>query len=79
MMPPYTYVAGRLAEERAKDILREGEHARLMSMARPIRRGQIDRLLARVGQMLVWSGEQLRARCGPVQASLGESTLRTSR
>ncbi len=79
MIPPYTYVAGRLAEERTQDILREGEHARLMRMARPIRRGQIDRLLARVGQVLVWSGEQLRARCEPVQASLGESTMRVSR
>lgn len=79
MIPPYTYAAGRLAEERTRDVLREGEHARLMRMARPIRRGHMDRLLARVGRVLVWSGEQLRARCEPVQASLGESTMRVSR
>ena len=79
MIPPYTYAAGRLAEERSRDVLREGEHARLMRTARPIRLGQIDRMLARVGRVLVWTGEQLRARCEPVQASPGQSTMRVSR
>ena len=62
MLPPYTYAAGRLAEERAKDAMREGEHARLLRMARPVKRGPMDRLMAKLGGLLITQGEQLRAR-----------------
>jgi hypothetical protein len=79
MLPPYTYAAGRLAEEQAKDFLREGEHARLMRMARPVRRGPICKLLASVGRLLVRSGERLRERYEPARVRLRDSALYANR
>jgi hypothetical protein len=77
MIPPYTYAAGRLAEERARDTMRDGEHARLMRMARPARAGPMDRLLARVGRLLVSVGQQLQARPASQQPDLSRSPLPT--
>jgi hypothetical protein len=59
--PPYTYAAGRLAEERMREPRRDGEHARLMRMAKPARAGPLDRLLAGVGGLLVSVGKELQA------------------
>jgi len=79
MILPYTYMAGRLAEERMRDAMREGEHARLMRMARPVRFGPMDWFLASIGGLLVSVGEKLRARYAPVRTGLGDSALRASR
>jgi hypothetical protein len=75
--PPYTYAAGRLAEERAREPMRDGEHARLMRLAKPARAGPMDRLLACVGRLLVSAGHQLQARPTPQQPDLSRSPLPT--
>jgi hypothetical protein len=75
MMLPYTYVKGRMAEERMKDAMREGDHARLVRMTRPIRRGPVSRLLGSGGGLLVSSGKKLQARV-PRQSSLVWGTRR---
>jgi len=75
MLPPYTYAAGRLAEERAQDVMREGEHARLVRAARLVKPGPMDRFLARLGNMLVTNGERLRARCTPNTTNMADSPL----
>lgn len=73
--PPYTYAAGRLAEERNRDTMRHGEHVRLIRMARPVKYDAIDRLLARVGNVLVSSGEKLQARCPAIGRRLRERAI----
>jgi hypothetical protein len=67
MILPHTYAAGRLAEVRMRDGMREGEHARLMPMARPARFGPVEPILASVGGLLVSAGQQLQARPAPHQ------------
>lgn len=79
MIPPYTYAAGRLAEERMADVMRDGEHARLMHMARPAKLGWRDRLLAALGDRLAALGETLEARHAPPRTDLRDSVLRGSR
>jgi hypothetical protein len=63
MMPPYTYAAGRTAEERREDAIRRNEQARLMHTASPVRRGATHRLMARSGRPsgLTGAGGQTRA------------------
>lgn len=63
MIPPYTYAAARLAEERTKDTLRQGELAHLLRHAKPARFGPMDRLAARLGGLLTAAGGRLRERC----------------
>lgn len=75
MMPPYAYAAGRLAEERMAEPMRDGEHARLMRMARPVKRGPGHGLWARVGGLLASAGEQPQVLDVPVSRHLRESTL----
>jgi len=75
MIPPYTYVAGRLAEERRKDVMREGEHARLMRRARPVRRRAANRFIVSVGDLLVSTGEQLRRRHAPRPTKIADTAL----
>jgi hypothetical protein len=61
--PPYTYAAGRWAEERKQEeIIREGRQAGLTRTAKPVRLGSTNGLLASVGALLVSIGEKLRAR-----------------
>lgn len=79
MLPPYTYAKGRLAEERRQDVLREGEHARLMRRARPVRRRPIDHVLTSIGEALVTAGQTLQARHEPVRRELKSPALRTQR
>jgi hypothetical protein len=75
MMPPYAYVKGWMAEERMKDAMREGDHARLMRMARPVRRGPVSRLMGSAGGLLVSSRKNLQARV-PRRSSLVWGTRR---
>lgn len=78
MMLPYTYVAGRLAEERMRDNMREGEHARLMRMARPVGPGLLDQALASIGGLLLSAGERLQERYALAETGLtGSPSLAT--
>lgn len=43
MIPPYTYAAGRMADERRRDAIRRDKHARLMHEARLVRPRSKDR------------------------------------
>jgi hypothetical protein len=78
MIPPYTYVAARQAEERMNDTMRDGEHARLMRRATPVRCGPMNRILARIGDLLVSGGQKLQARHRPARAGLNDKALRVS-
>lgn len=62
-----------------KDTMRDGEHARLMRRATPVRCGPADRLLIRIGDMLVAGGQTLRARHRPTHTSLEDRALRAGR
>ena len=79
MIPPYTYAAARLAEERMKDTMRHGEHARLIRMGKPARCGPADRALARIGDLLVAGGRMLQERYRPSPTRLKDPALRLSR
>jgi hypothetical protein len=70
MIPPYTYAAGRRAEERQSDTMRDGEHARVMRMAKPVRRGRTDTIAARVGSLLASVRRKLEAGPAPRQPDL---------
>ncbi len=63
MIPPYTYAAARMAENRTNDTLRHGELARLISRAKPIRPAMGGRLLARVDRLLAVVTDPLRESC----------------
>lgn len=75
MKLPYTCAAGQLAEELMQDGMREGKHARLMRMARSVRIGPMDRILAGVGGPLVSAGNKLQARPAPHRRDLTGSPL----
>jgi hypothetical protein len=68
----------RLAQERRKDLLREAEHYRLITLAQsntPKRKRSIERWLASLGTRLcVWGG-QLQKRFGETEAENTASTL----
>ncbi|MBN1815088.1 MAG: hypothetical protein JXA14_24860 [Anaerolineae bacterium] len=51
----------RVAKERQRERLEEARHARLLREARSARYGLVDRLLMRVGDLLVSAGEKLQA------------------
>jgi hypothetical protein len=63
MIPPYTYAAARLADERRNDTMRHGELAHLISRAKPVRYGLGDRLLARAESLLTVAGDRLQESC----------------
>jgi hypothetical protein len=63
MIPPYTYAAARMAEERRSETLRNGELAHLISIARPARAGRTIGLLARAGSLLTAVEGRLRESC----------------
>lgn len=79
MLPPYTYARGRLAEERARDVIREGGLARVMRTAKPVKHGRLDHPMTRFGDLLVSYGERLRAHHAARSAHLAESPLQIRR
>lgn len=78
MIPPYTYIAGRMAEERRHDVLRDGEHAYLMRRAKPVKISLYGRALARASDILIATGEKLQEHCVAAQAGVNQSVLRTN-
>jgi len=56
MILPHTYAAGRLAEERRMDTGRDGEHARLLRAAKPVRVRRNNSVLASLKDRLSPSG-----------------------
>jgi hypothetical protein len=73
MIPPYTYAAGRLAEEHVQQRARDGEHAHLTRVARPVRRGRTHPVLARIGAWLMSAGERLQVGYAPFCTHFGGS------
>jgi len=70
MIPPYTYAAGRMAEERREDAIRMHAHTRLMHKARPVSRKPLYRLVARIGDLLIPGDQSDWARRAPVPREL---------
>ena len=67
MMPPYTYAAGRMAEERRRDIVRRKGQPLLYQPASPAARGSLlGRLLARIGRPAVPGDRRKRPDEAPV-------------
>jgi len=70
MIPPHTYAAGRRAEERARETMLDGEHARVMRMARPVRPRATRGFIARVGHWLTSVRRKLEPSAVPRQPDL---------
>lgn len=62
---------GGWAEERAAGTMRDGEHAHLMRMARPVRSGSMRQVVTHVGDLLASIRRKRQGRLVPRQHDVG--------
>jgi hypothetical protein len=77
-MPVNPLFVELMAERRPREAVREAERERLGRMVSSARPGLLDRALANIGGLLIFTGKKLQARHAPVQTWLTGSPSRAS-